>query len=212
MQSLLPSGERDELVRRFLPLVGHAVSRAARRLPPASVNRDELVSAGLWGLVLAARAHDPRAAQSFAAVAAARIDTAIADDLCERTLAHHEGSVRSASDRERVAAQARHDLASVLHRQPTDAEIAVAFGITAAAESARPVARPVAGSVAGSAVGSEAMELADLPMRLRAVMEAYYLRQLTMAEIAVELGMPEDEAMQVRREAVAMLRQGVALI
>jgi RNA polymerase sigma factor FliA len=51
--------------------------------------------------------------------------------------------------------------------------------------------------------------IANLPQRLRTVIEAYYFQNRPMAELAEELGVTESRISQMRAEATALLRDGM---
>src|SRR5437868_14991268 len=68
------------LVREHLPLVHHAVASLSMRVP-RSVSWDELCSAGMVGLVEAARSYDGSRGVPFTAFATMRIRGALLDEL-----------------------------------------------------------------------------------------------------------------------------------
>ena len=72
--------ELDLLVRTHLPLVGHLVRELLRRLPP-HISRDDLVSAGSFGLMEAIDRYDPDREASFGTFCAKRVHGAIMDYL-----------------------------------------------------------------------------------------------------------------------------------
>jgi RNA polymerase sigma factor for flagellar operon FliA len=51
--------------------------------------------------------------------------------------------------------------------------------------------------------------IAELPERLRTVIEAYFYGNQRMADIAADLGVTESRVSQLRTEALAMLRDGL---
>lgn len=67
-------------MREHLALVGHAVRGALSRVP-GHVSRDELASAGMLALVLAAQRYDDAQGVPFTAYASTRIRGAITDEL-----------------------------------------------------------------------------------------------------------------------------------
>ena len=70
----------NALVERYLPLVRYAVGRLAMTLPD-HVNRDDLHSAGLVGLLQSLRNYDPASGTSFEGYARLRIRGAMLDEL-----------------------------------------------------------------------------------------------------------------------------------
>jgi RNA polymerase sigma factor FliA len=115
---------RDRLILTYAPLVKYVAGRVGSGLP-AHVDEEDLVSYGLLGLMGAIDRFDPSRDIKFETFAIARIKGAIIDEL--RSLDWVPRSVRSrARDIERAMA----DLERVLHRAPTDAEIAEKLGLT----------------------------------------------------------------------------------
>lgn len=71
---------RNVLATCHLPLVGYLVDRAASALP-SHVDREDLQSAGVMGLMSAAERFDPSRQVQFKTFAARRIVGAILDEL-----------------------------------------------------------------------------------------------------------------------------------
>jgi RNA polymerase sigma factor for flagellar operon FliA len=114
---------RDRLILTYAPLVKYVAGRVGSGLP-AHVDEEDLVSYGLLGLMGAIDRFDPSRDIKFETFAIARIKGAIIDEL--RSLDWVPRSVRSrARDIERAMA----DLERVLHRAPTDAELAEKLGL-----------------------------------------------------------------------------------
>jgi RNA polymerase sigma factor for flagellar operon FliA len=213
-------------VQQNVPLVGHIVREMMTRIP-AHVLREDLMSAGLMALVQAAQAFDPDRGASFAGYAATRIRGAIVDEL--RGLDWASRSVRRLARR---VDDARTQLSGALGRPATDAEVAAALGIglDELASHREDMSRAVVMSLQGfedSAIDdvlpaagitpAEALEqreriaylqdaVAQLPDRLRTVVEGYFFQERPMAEIAEELGVTESRISQLRAEAVTLLR------
>ncbi len=220
---------RDELITEHLPLVGHLVRELMHRLP-AHVNRDDLVSAGTVALVLSARGFDPTRGVPFARFAAIRIRGALTDEL--RTMDWASRAVRS---RAREVESVRAMLAARLSRSPHRHEIAAAMGLpledldaldvdvhrasVLSLQSLTP--DETADLLPTAADGPENLlvrreqlgmlkdAIAELPERLRTVVEEYFFAQRKMADIAAELGVTESRVSQLRSEALAMLRAGM---
>src|SRR5688500_3095092 len=71
---------RNHLTERFLPLVHRQAERVGRRLP-ALVQSDDLVNAGVLGLMEAIESFDPDADVRFETFSAMRIWGAMIDEL-----------------------------------------------------------------------------------------------------------------------------------
>ena len=115
----------DELVRSHLPLVGHIVRETLARVP-SYVCRDDLVSAGMYALVLSARSFDAERGVPFGRFAAIRIRGAITDELRSRDWAS-----RSVRAKARELEEVRNSLAATLGRLPNREELARAMGVAA---------------------------------------------------------------------------------
>lgn len=220
----------DELATSHVQLVHHLVRETASRVP-AHVDRDDLGSAGLVALVQAARAWDPERGIPFARYAATRIRGALLDEL--RSV---DWASRSVRRRGREVETTRSTLATRLRRSPEDAEVAAELGLTLAEvqRSDDDLARAAVLSLdAGdeSRDGSDALPspepapdsvvehrerlqylvaaVTELPERLRAVVQGYFIEERPMAELAAELGVTESRISQLRAEALVLLREAL---
>ncbi|MDY0361789.1 MAG: FliA/WhiG family RNA polymerase sigma factor [Desulforegulaceae bacterium] len=90
----LEDHEKQELIKKYIPLVKKIASRFAMRVPP-SVSLDELVSAGHLGLIDAAGKFEPDRHVNFQTYASFRIKGAILDEL--RNLDNYSRSLRQKS-------------------------------------------------------------------------------------------------------------------
>ncbi len=219
----------DELVREHLPLVGHLVRELLNRLP-AHVNRDDLTSAGMYALVTSAKGFDASRGVPFGRFAAIRIRGALTDEL--RTM---DWASRAVRGKAREVDATRNELAATLGRTPRKDEIASAMGVSIADLDAvdADVQRAAVLSIQGitendgaellptAEAGPEGLLLrreqigllhdaiAELPDRLRTVVEQYFFEQRKMIDIAEDLGVTESRVSQLRSEALAMLRDGL---
>lgn len=219
----------EELVREHLPLVGHLVRELLNRLP-AHVNRDDLTSAGMYALVTSAKSFDAARGVPFGRFAAIRIRGALTDEL--RTM---DWASRAVRGKAREVDSTRNELAAVLGRTPRKEEIASAMGVSVSDLDAvdADVQRAAVLSIQGltendgadllptTEAGPEGLLLrreqigllhdaiAELPERLRTVVEQYFFEQRKMIDIAEDLGVTESRVSQLRSEALAMLRDGL---
>src|SRR6185503_15757369 len=111
-------GDREEVLRRHLPLVRRVVQRLAVRKPP-HIEIDDLVSWGIVGLLDAIAKYDPRKEALFSTYAQFRIRGAILDHL--RSL---DWVPRSVRQKAALIEKVSHDLEGRLGRPATDEEIA----------------------------------------------------------------------------------------
>lgn len=224
-----PLATADELVETNLPLVGHLVREVLAKVP-VHVSRDDLTSAGMMALVIAAQSFDPARGVPFARYAAIRIRGALLDEL--RSMDWAARSVRThAREMENVS----HQLAATLGRSPRNDEVAAALGVSVAEldslqydlARARTLSlqgfAPETGPelLAETSAGPEALLLyreklgylhqaiEQLPERLRFVITAYFFEQRQMSDIGAELGVTESRVSQLRAEALRVLRDGM---
>lgn len=227
-----PSPARDALVTENLALVGYVVSEVSMRLP-TYVDREELRSAGLEGLVQAARAFAEDRGVPFRHFALARIRGAIMDDLRRNDWASR--SVRQAG---RAREEAIDQLTATLGSTPSSEAIADYMGISrdelraldasltrgsvlSLDASPTPGSIQTADTLVSSASGPEDQLLeselheylraavASLPERLCVVVTRYFLQGHQMADIARDLGVTESRVSQLRAEALVLIKDGI---
>lgn len=119
------SHSRDALVQRHIGLV-HYLARRLYRTLADEADLDELVSAGMLGLLSAAEAFDAARGLAFSTYAATRIRGAMLDEL--RRI---DPLTRTARERARRLELVSDQLAQSLHRRPTVRELADALGTNA---------------------------------------------------------------------------------
>jgi len=118
-----PQNIRNFLIEHFLPLVRYNAERIYTRLPD-EVDIDDLMQAGLFGLMDAIDAYDLGRGVKFETYCAPRIRGAILDQLramdwVPRLVRHRTAKVD----------QARSSLAAQLGRKPTNDEVARRLGV-----------------------------------------------------------------------------------
>jgi RNA polymerase sigma factor for flagellar operon FliA len=220
---------QETLIRDNMALVGHMVREMLFKVP-AHVHRDDLASAGYAALVTAAQAYDPARGIPFGRFAAMRVRGALLDEL--RSMDWASRSVRA---RARRAETARAELTARLGRTPNTQELAELLGVAVSELSTvdddvqRAAILSLQGFAAGTAddlitetaLNPEEMLLhrerigylhdavAVLPERLRHVVEASFLQERPLSEVAASLGVTESRVSQLRTEALALLKDGL---
>ena len=230
MTAIASPAADHELITAHMPLVGYIVREVAVRLP-RHVDLGDLHSAGLLGLVQAARGFDESRGVPFKRYASTRIRGAIVDELRSRSWASR--SVRQAGRQRDEAVEA---LSAVLGRTPSQAEIAEHLGVTTAELDAvqDDLHRTTILSL-DAAPSPEAFEaamqhdepspegellrgeehrylhaaVAELPERLRVVVSMYYLQGKPMADIAEVLDVTESRVSQMRAQALELIKDGM---
>ena len=112
---------RNPLVVAYMPLVRSIAEEIAQRLP-RSIDPEDLVSAGTFGLVQSIESFDPGRGTKFETYCRRRIRGAIIDDLRNQDVLSREARVRA----NRVAAETQR-LLQELGREPNLAELAEAL-------------------------------------------------------------------------------------
>ena len=222
---------RDELVLRHLPVVRFVARRVHERLPN-HIALEDLVSAGLVGLMDAADKFDGSRQTQFKSYAQFRIRGAILDSL--RTL---DWSPRELRRRGRAMAEAIRVLSAQLGRTPSDEEIAAEmdmdlpeyqemtgelrgleigslyldrtddFGDEELVHLPAPAAEnPLLRCIAGETRERLAAAIETLPEKERLVLTLYYFEELTLKEIGWTLGVVESRVSQIRSSAVSRIR------
>ena len=221
---------RDQLIMDYAPLIRYVAQRISSRLP-SNIEIDDLISAGVIGLMDAIEKYVPVHGAKFETYAVPRIRGAILDSL--RALDWVPRSVRTKA---RSVQTAITQLEHTMGRAPNDEEIAEELQITVE-ELQKWLADVAVGTVgpldhlvadrAPSGVGQQigpadtAMEenalrahmreeIKNLPERERTVLVLYYDENLTLVEIGEILGVTESRVSQIHSKAVLQLRSRLA--
>lgn len=225
----------DVLVAESLPLVRAVVGSMTSHYP-SHCDRDELVAAGTFGLVEAARRFDAGKGVPFERWAALRIRGAVVDAV--RALDFAPRALRSTV---RDLSAVRETLERELGRTATLREVADRSGMSLRAlvqlegrlhrSTVLSLDAPTRdqehdGTLADIVLdaGSDPLEeleqrerdnyvqdaLDSLPDRLREVLVGYFLEGRTSADLAEELGVTESRVSQMRSEALKLVREGLA--
>jgi RNA polymerase sigma factor for flagellar operon FliA len=225
--------ERNELVLRELPQVYYVAARIRERLPK-HVEMEDLVQAGVIGLIEACRSYDKAKDTQFSTFAKFRIRGAILDSL--RKLDWGSRTLRK-KGREITSAVAR--LESTLGRHPLEEEIAAEmqmslddlqsavtqldglFLVGQEANSSRDnsdlfdliESAPSSGEdnpfdlcLAGENKAHIAHALSQMTEREQLILSLYYTEELTMKEISKVVGIAVSRVSQIHAAAMVQLR------
>jgi RNA polymerase sigma factor FliA len=234
VQADVMNGDQERLLLEHLPIVRFLARRIHERLPQ-HVDIEDLVSAGVVGLMDAFTKFDPRKKVQFRSYAQFRIRGAILDSL--RTL---DWSPRDLRRKGRAAEEALRVLTARLGRTPGEAEIATEMGLSLDEYQAllgdlkgleigtlhvehnedsgeeelayvpgRPEDDPLFVCLRGELKEKLAEAIDRLPERERLVMTLYYYEEMTMREIGEALGVVESRVSQIHASAVLHLRAGL---
>jgi RNA polymerase sigma factor for flagellar operon FliA len=225
------NGEQERVLLEHLPIVRFLARRIHERLPQ-HVDIEDLVSAGVVGLMDAFSKFDPTKKVQFRSYAQFRIRGAILDSL--RTL---DWSPRELRRKGRAVEEAIRVLTQRMGRAANEAEIAAEMKLSLeeyqqllgdlkgleigtlhmernedsgeeelAYVPGRPDEDPLFRCLRGELEGRLADSIAELPDRERLVMTLYYYEEMTMREIGLALGVVESRVSQVHASAVVHLR------
>jgi len=223
--------EQERVLLEHLPIVRFLARRIHERLPQ-HVDIEDLVSAGVVGLMDAFAKFDPTKKVQFRSYAQFRIRGAILDSL--RTL---DWSPRELRRKGRAVEEAIRVLTSRLGRAPGENEIAaeMVLGLDEyqqllgdlkgleigtlhvernensgeeelAYVPGKPEDDPLFHCLRGELEVRLTGAIAHLPDRERLVMTLYYYEEMTMREIGLALGVVESRVSQVHASAVVHLR------
>lgn len=217
---------QDSLVRRYSSLVRRVAYHLAGRLPD-SVDVDDLIQAGMLGLIEAAGKYKGDQGASFETYASIRMRGAMLDEL-RRT----DWVPRSVHRSVREMVEAIHVVETRMGRRASDTEIASQLGVSLRRyhEIAREAAScrmfsteelapspdtalassngagPEEGLATQKARDALARAITQLPEREALVMSLYYSDELNMREIGEALGVSESRVCQLHGQALARLR------
>src|SRR3984885_9231281 len=230
-----PAIGRDQLLMEHLPTVRYLARRIHERLPQ-HVELDDLISAGVVGLIDAFSKFDHGKKVQFKSYAQFRIRGAILDSL--RTL---DWSPRELRRKGRAVEEAIRSVTQRVGRAPSEQEIAAEMELSLTEY------QQLLGDLKGLEIGSLHMErsedsgdeelayvpgspeedplfrclkgemkqrlagaIDELPEKERMVLTLYYYEELTMKEIGLTLGVVESRVSQIHSSAVVRLRVALA--
>jgi RNA polymerase sigma factor for flagellar operon FliA len=228
------TSEQEQVLLEHLPIVRFLARRIHERLPQ-HVDIEDLVSAGVVGLMDAFTKFDASKNVQFRSYAQFRIRGAILDSL--RTL---DWSPRELRRKGRAVEEAVRSLTARLGHAPGEGEVAAEMDLSLdeyqqllgdlkgleigtlhmernedsgeeelAYIPGRPDEDPLFRCLRGELEERLADAITHLPDRERLVMSLYYYEEMTMREIGLALGVVESRVSQVHASAVMHLRSAL---
>jgi RNA polymerase sigma factor FliA len=220
--------KREEIVNQHAPLVKRIAYHLMSRLPPC-VQADDLIQAGMMGLLEASRNYDATQGASFETYAGIRIRGAMLDEIRK-----NDWAPRSVHRKARKVAEAVRKIENIKGRDARDSEVAQALEISLdeyhqmlqdasgylvlSFEDMGMDDEAVAAQFADRAPGVlEGLQkddfkrnlreaIASLPERERLVMALYYDEELNLREIGAVLGVSESRVSQIHSQALIRLQ------
>jgi len=227
------SQQVEALIEAYAPLVKYLAQRLAWRLP-ASIGVEDLIGAGVLGLLDAIQKYDPQRPNTFKTYAECRIRGAMLDYVREC-----DWVPRSVREKAQTLTQAYAALECQQGHPATDEDVAAWLGLdldtlhhwltdvrgVSVLSLDQPLA-PDAEGHAGTALAqlteeapspyelTETQELKEhlaeaidaLPQQEKVVLSLYYFEELTMREIGAVLEVTESRISQIRTKAMLHLR------
>ena len=231
--SVQPNGsEQDEVIAQHAPLVKRIAYHLMSRLP-ASVQADDLIQAGMIGLLEAARNYDASQGASFETYAGIRVRGAMLDEIRKG-----DWVPRSVHRKARQMAEAVREIEHKQGRDARDHEIAAAMELDLG--DYYKVLQDVSGhrvlSIEDVGVDEDAMSnlaadqstspdegllredfkrclaegISGLPERERLVLTLYYDEELNLREIGAVIGVSESRVSQIHSQALIRLKARMA--
>ncbi len=221
-------GSRDELVTRHAPLVKRLAHHLMSRLPP-TVELDDLVQAGMVGLLEAASHFQADKGASFETFASVRIRGAMLDQLrrggwaprsISRQLRAMSEAMRVVENREGRAATAQEIAAEMgvsldaYHELLRDTSSVRLFSLEQIAEDEQQPAETGEGDISPQLDAllhsgfqqALAEQIGQLPDKEKLVLALYYEQGLNLKEIGEVLEVSESRVCQIHGQAVVRLR------
>jgi RNA polymerase sigma factor for flagellar operon FliA len=228
--------DRDKVIQDFAPIIKFIAQKIAVRLP-SHIQLDDLISAGVIGLLDAIEKFDSSRDNSFRTYAEFRIRGAMLDELRAQ-----DWVPRSVRDKTKVLDKAIQALEAKLGRAPEDTEIAEHMQISVEElydlmNEVRPVSlisidesqgfndsdkKSILNILEGSKKNSPlfqasiktvktviARAIEKLPERQRLILSLYYYEDLNLREIGRILRISESRVSQLHAMAVLRLRTAV---
>ncbi len=218
----------QDLVTQHAKLVKRIAFHMMNRLPP-SVQAEDLIQAGMIGMIEAAKHYDPSQGASFETYAGIRVRGAMLDEI-----RRSDWTPRSVHRKSREAAEVMRQIEQLRGEAAKDEDIAEQLGLSLSeyhqilteSTSARvfsldqpdentgeSIALPAADEPTPEDMlnsdefqGRLAGEIENLPERESLVMSLYYTEEMNLREIGEILGVSESRVCQIHGQAVLRLR------
>lgn len=218
----------NDLVNQHAGLVKRIAYHLMNRLPP-NIQADDLIQAGMLGLLEASRNYDPTQGASFETYAGIRIRGSMLDEI-----RRSDWTPRSVHRKARMVADAMREIENTEGRDARDVEVANLLGMSL--EEYHQILQDSTGCRVFSldelnALGEGLQDLSDrisdlpfeglqkdafkqaladaiagLPERERLVVAMYYDDELNLREIGHVLGVSESRVCQIHSQATLRLR------
>jgi RNA polymerase sigma factor FliA len=223
---------RDQLITEYIPYVKRIVNRIAAHLPP-SVETEDLVNAGIIGLIESVERYDPERDNKFITYAAFRIRGAVLSELRSRDF-HSRSTRRKLREYEKAHMRVEQKNKGAITDEDVAEELglniddfyelktmsALSFlsfeelGFNSNDEQEDIVSFFLGGNVKDSFTLTRIKEIENtlanaidqLPEKEKLVISLYYWDELTMKEIGNVLDITESRVSQIHSQAILHLK------
>lgn len=225
MYAEIDKDQQDQRVVKNLVLVKRIAYHLISRLP-SSIHVDDLIQAGMLGLIEASKHYDPSQGASFETYAGIRVRGAMLDEV-----RHADWSPRSLHRKMRQVSEAVREIENATGRDAKDSEVAQKLGISLdeyyiimrdsassrifSLNQAEEDGQPVIGKQDKGPFDLLQKEgfqvslgkcIAELPEREQIVMSLYYNDELNLKEIGLVLDISESRVCQIHGQALSRIR------
>lgn len=217
-----------DFIKEYAPLVKRIAHHLLARLP-AIIQADDLIQAGMIGLIEAARNFDEKKGATFVTYAGIRIRGAMLDEIRKG-----DWAPRSVHKNSRRVAQAMREVENKTGRDARDVDVALNLGVTldeyhqiiqdsnsskifafedlGVNEEAidcptnNPITGPLEGIQRDDFKHKLSKEIEKLPEREKLVLALYYDEELNLREVGEVLGVSESRISQIHSQAMLRLK------
>lgn len=218
----------SEFIKEYTPLVKRIAHHLMSKLP-ATIQVEDLVQAGMIGLIEAARNFDETKGASFVTYAGIRIRGSMLDEIRKG-----DWAPRSVHKNTRLVAKAVKAVENFTKRDPRDVEVAENLGMSLTeyhqiiqdsnttkifafddlgmtdemldCPAHNPIASPLEGLQRDDFKEKLGYEIAKLPDREKLVLALYYDEELNLREVGEVLGVSESRISQIHSQAMVRLK------
>jgi RNA polymerase sigma factor for flagellar operon FliA len=218
----------EDFIKEYAPLVKRIAHHLLARLP-AIIQADDLIQAGMIGLIEAARNFDEKKGATFVTYAGIRIRGAMLDEIRKG-----DWAPRSVHKNSRRVAAAMREVENKTGRDARDVDVAQNLGVTldeyhqiiqdsnsskifafedlGVNEEAldcptnNPITGPLEGIQRDDFKHKLSKEIEKLPEREKLVLALYYDEELNLREVGEVLGVSESRISQIHSQAMLRLK------
>lgn len=220
--------EEENFIKMYAPLVKRIAHHLLARLPSV-IQSEDLIQAGMIGLIEAARNFDSKKGAAFVTYAGIRIRGAMLDEIRKG-----DWAPRSVHKNTRRVAQAMRMIENATGRDARDVDVAKALEISLEeyhqilqdtngtkifafeelgvneealdSPTTNPISGPLEGLQREDFKRKLAMEISRLPEREKLVLALYYDEELNLREVGEVLGVSESRISQIHSQAMLRLK------